>query len=86
MGDPTARGILAHMAIGMQQGGISPVNEGSTKQSNLRFRSFAERYMVTRSEFFRQDPDGLAADTWQCILDARRAYKLIGQVGLNVDD
>ena len=55
-------------------------------KSNLRFRSFAERYLVTRSGFFRQDPEGLAADTWQCLLDAKRAYAMIGRIGLHVED
>lgn len=66
--------------------GMSPADPNPNRTSNLRFRSFCERYMVTRSEFFRRDPEGLAEDTWNCILDARRAYKLIGQVGLNVYD
>lgn len=62
---------------------------GETKsKSNARFRSFCERYVVTRSEFFRQDPEGLAEDTWSCILDAKRAYSLIRRtsIGLGEDD
>lgn len=59
-----------------------------TPRSNARFRSFCERYVVTRSEFFRQDPEGLAEDTWSCILDAKRAYSLIRRtsIGLGEDD
>lgn len=47
--------------------------------SDQRFRSFAERFIVTRSHLFR--PDAIAADTWACILDAQRAYKMIKLVG-----
>lgn len=50
--------------------------------SDMRFRSFAERFLVTRSHLFRTDPDGLARDTWNCVLDAQRAYKMIRLVGL----
>lgn len=60
-----------------------PVNPNPPRQSDQRFRSFCERYLVTRSEFFRKDPDGLAEDTWTCILDAKRAYALIRRVGLS---
>lgn len=62
------------------------LDAGGRLQSNMRFRSFCERYFVTRSAFFRQDPQGLTEDTWACILDAKRAYKLMGQVALHVDD
>jgi len=49
--------------------------------SDQRFRSFAERFLVTRSHLFRNDPDGLAQDMWNCVLDAQRAYKMIRYVG-----
>jgi hypothetical protein len=57
-----------------------------TNTGDARFRSFAERYFVTRSQFFRQDPRGLAEDTWLCILDAKRAYKLIKGVSYNAEN
>ena len=64
----------------------SPINDSPRRASNLRFRSFAERYLVTRSAFFRTDDAGLQEDMWKCMLDAKRIYKMIGEVGLNVDD
>lgn len=64
---------------------VSPINP-NPQSSNARFRSFAERFLVTRSEFFRRDPEGLAEDTWTCILDAKRAYNKIRQVGMGVED
>lgn len=56
-----------------------------TKASDQRFRSFAERYVIARASFFRQDPDGHLHDQWTCILDAKRVYLLIKRTGLNVD-
>lgn len=58
----------------------------ANRRSDQRFRSFAERYLVTRSNFFRQDPNGMAEDTYTCILDARRAYALIKRVGMGVGE
>lgn len=56
--------------------------EGANKrQSDQRFRSFAERFLVTRSSLFSTDPDQLAKDTWECIQNARRAYMMIKAVG-----
>jgi hypothetical protein len=63
----------------------NPIGE-QRRSSNMRFRSFAERYLVTRSAFFRQDEAGLQEDIWKCVLDAKRVYKLIGEVGINVQD
>jgi hypothetical protein len=70
------------------QGGTSspwpPVSGAPPRQSNARFRSFAERYLIERAGQFRQEH--LAEDTWACILDAKRAYNMIGQVGRTVED
>jgi hypothetical protein len=89
-----ARTVGKHAALGQGYGNLpagqsqSPVAAANQtkKQSNLRFRSFAERYLVTRSAFFRKDAAGLQEDMWSCILDAKTIYKTIGEVGLNVDD
>lgn len=54
-------------------------------KSDPRFRSFCERYFVARASYFRQEPDGLANDTWTCILDAKRAYAMIKRTGENID-
>lgn len=53
-------------------------------KQDQRFRSFAERWVVTRSHLFRQDPQGLAEDMWACTLDAKRAYGMIRQVSIGV--
>lgn len=54
-------------------------------KSDPRWRSFCERYFVARAGFFRQDPNGLAEDTWTCILDAKRVYAMIKRTGENID-
>lgn len=54
--------------------------------ADARFRSFAERYLVTRSHLFRTDPSGLTEDTWLCVLDARRAYRLVKNVSFHADE
>lgn len=82
---------LSTNKTGFNQAGPSPIASQAeqamqAKPSNQRFRSFAERWIVTRSEGFRKDPDGMAEDTWNCILDAKRAYAMIKQVGRGVDD
>ena len=68
---------------------INPVG-GSTgssarKKSDQRFRSFAERYLIARASFFRQEPTALAEDTWSCLLDAKRAYAMVRRLGESVD-
>lgn len=55
------------------------------KPSDQRFRSFAERYMIARAHLFRVPQDELAEDTWQCILDAKRAYALIERAGRSIE-
>lgn len=55
------------------------------KPSDARFRSFAERFMIARAHLFRADPEGLAEDTWSCILDAKRAYAMIERTGQNIE-
>ena len=82
---------------GMSGGnGVSPVmqanpNVGQPQQgtkgkpSDQRFRSFAERYMIARAHLFRVPDTELAEDTWQCILDAKRAYAMIARTGQNIE-
>ena len=62
-----------------------PLHGNTKKQSDLRFRSFAERYLIARASYFRLDPSGLAEDTWSCILDAKRAYRMIQRTGENIE-
>lgn len=74
-------------------GPLNPINanigapqQGTrNKPSDQRFRSFAERYMIARAHLFRADPEGLAEDTWSCILDAKRAYAMIARTGFNIE-
>lgn len=56
------------------------------RPSNARFRSFAERYVCARAEFFRVPPKEHMEDQWLCIQDARRAYDMIKQTGRNILD
>jgi hypothetical protein len=55
------------------------------KPSDARFRSFAERFMIARAHLFRNDPVGLQEDTWECIMDAKRAYRMIERTGQNIE-
>jgi len=75
-----ATGATQQSPVNAQQGGAS-----KPKPSDARFRSFAERYVAARCHLFRVDPDGHGQDQWQCILDARRVYDMIKQVGRNID-
>lgn len=62
----------------------SPGPVGDPRPSDQRFRSFAERYLIERAGTFRAD--NIAADTWQAILDAKRAYNMIKEVGRNAEN
>lgn len=68
-----------HGAVG------GPTHGNTKKPSDQRFRSFAERYMIARAHYFSQDPHQLAEDTWECILDAKRAYRMIQRTGENIE-
>lgn len=70
---------LANANVGQPQQGTRG------KPSDARFRSFAERFMIARAHLFRADRDGLAEDTWSCILDAKRAYSMIRRTGENIE-
>lgn len=63
----------------------APAPQTKRKQSDQRFRSFAERYFCARAGFFRQDPSGLVEDQWSCIMDAKRAYQMIERTGQNIN-
>lgn len=67
----------------MPQGSISPIAPETKprRQSDTRFRSFAERFVAARCHLFRQEQ--IAEDTWACIKDAERAYKMVRMVGFN---
>lgn len=71
--------------VGSQGGAAGSPVANSPKRSDQRFRSFCERYFVARATFFRQDPIGLAEDTWSCILDAKRAYAMIKYQGFQIE-
>lgn len=57
----------------------------SRKKSDSRFRSFAERWMVARAHLLTPDPLRLAEETWQGIMDAKRAYNMIRSAGENIE-
>lgn len=65
----------------LAQMGLSPDNPNS-RPSDMRFRSFAERYTIERASTFREAY--LMEDTWRCIQDAKRAYKQIEAVGRTI--
>ena len=57
----------------------------SRKKSDTRFRSFAERWLVARAHLLTPDPMRLAEETWQGIMDAKRAYNMIRSAGENIE-
>lgn len=65
------------------QGG--PTHANVKKPSDQRFRSFAERYVIARAHYFRQEPELLLEDSWSCILDAKRLYAMIARTGQNIE-
>src|SRR5579859_7265960 len=70
--------VGAGMAIGL------PDEEPRRKTpSDQRFRSFAERWVAARCHLFRQD--FIQADTWECVQQAKTAYKMIHMVGTSED-
>lgn len=52
-------------------------------QSDPRFRSFAERYIIARASFFRVNHE--TEDAWKCLLDAKRVYKMAERMGETVN-
>lgn len=85
-GAVTGHPVLQAYAAGVTgAGGVTQAYPVADKQrpraDQTRFRSFVERYVIARASFFRQDPDGHAADMWECILNAKRCYKLIERTG-----
>ncbi len=55
----------------------------ATSNSDSRFRSFAERYIVARAATFRVGHE--AEDGWLALLDARRLYTMARVMGENLD-
>ena len=52
-------------------------------ESNARFRSFAERYLIERCRLWPEDEWKERA--WATILQARTVYKMISNVGAGPD-
>lgn len=67
-------------------GQASPIATPKQHQrpSDPRFRSFAERYIITRSAMFR--PGHEAEDSWNCLLDAKRIYAMVRRTGESILD
>lgn len=83
--------LAAMVGMGPKQQSSANPNTGQPQQgtrgkpSDQRFRSFAERYMVARCHLFRTDMSEHTEDQWACILDAKRAYQMIKEVGRNIE-
>ena len=69
----------------MQSTGQPANQPGNVKKPDTRFRSFAERYVIARAEFFRKDPEGLIEDQFLCLLDAKRVYLMARNMSINVE-
>lgn len=79
-------GGLNQNAAGPAAGATQQAANEARRMPNARFRSFAERFVVTRSEGFSTDPAQMQQDIWQSILDARVAYDKIKEVSRGVRD
>lgn len=79
---PSPSGPASQNAAGASQQATNEVR----RMPNARFRSFAERFVVTRSEGFSSDPAQMQEDIWKCILDAKIAYDKIKEVSRGVRD
>lgn len=78
-----AQQLLQH---GNGPAGPSPVTaqaEVRRRQSDQRFRSFAERYLIARATFLR--PSHELEDGWKVLLDAKSLYAMIRRTGENID-
>lgn len=52
-------------------------------KSDPRFRSFAERYIIARANYFRVGHE--TEDAWNCLLDAKRVYKMAQRMGETIE-
>lgn len=78
-------GLGAHGSVGLSpatQGG--PTHSNERKPSDQRFRSFCERYAVARAHLLTADPQKLAEEQWQMVMDAKRFYAMIERAGQNI--
>lgn len=72
--------------IAGMQGPIGPAqgpSEIRRRQSDQRFRSFAERYLIARAGFLRTGNE--LEDGWKVLLDAKSLYAMIRRTGENID-
>ena len=69
---------------GAQQGVDSgPTNPSPSSVEQTRFRSFAERYLLTRAPHW---PVGKETEmAWEATLDAKRFYRMIEAQGKNLN-
>ena len=67
----------------MTNGGNPNAGQPDMRQSNTRFRSFAERFIIER---VRNIPEVDERVLHGLILQARTAYKMAKEVGYTVDD
>jgi hypothetical protein len=80
MGRGGAAGMYSVLGHNPNQAGA-----GKRRESDARFRSFAERYVAARCHLFRTGVGDHAVDQWECVQDAKRVYKMIERVGHTID-
>ena len=88
LGGQLAQGIspvVAQNVLGQQaNANVGQPQQGTREHpETARFRSFAERYMISRAHNFRVDHE--EEDQWNCILNAKSAYNKIARVGANIN-
>lgn len=66
-------------------GGPDPREQSGRAKPDMRFRSFVERYVCARAQFFRVPPEEHAEDMWLCLQDAKRAYTMIRRASQFID-
>ncbi len=74
--NPHVGDVVAVINVGPEQWMIQGnATMASENQEQVRFRSFAERYLVTRSHAFTKGNE--EAEAWECGLQARTIYEML---------
>lgn len=77
-------GVTKNRMSANMRASMAILEDGDRKpKSDIRFRSFCERWVAARCHLFRQE--FIQADTWECVQQAKTAYKMIEMVGRSPD-
>jgi len=82
-----ALGATGCVAAGQASPQVQPgpaAEANGPRPSDVRFRSFAERYVVERARTF--DQARLEDDAWRAVTEARTIYKMICETGRTIKE